>query len=184
MTRSFAALALSIAFVTSGARAQDPPSPPPQVVIGVTRVGPTKMGDISKFQAAVAPMDTGGHCEPPMAHPTGVGQIAYRYKFGTNPTASRSVVVVVDSLNHIQNYSDGRGDLRAPFSKDVTEANPLGPFTSITLNAVQGFGTAENRRSALSSEPIRVKADALLNSPNAGFPMKMIELVLNECRKN
>lgn len=184
MIRNLGVLALCLATGSSVAIAQAPPDSAPRTRVQAQMMGVMKVGDVTKFVAAVAAIDSGGHCVPPLPHPTGGGAIAYRYTYGTKATAMRNLVVVVDSLNRIQHYSDLRGDLRAPFDKSVTEANPLGPLTSITLNATEGLGTVENRQSSLSNVPILVRAPAFMNAPNLDYPAKLIAFVLNECRKD
>ncbi len=142
----------------------------------------TTAGDVSRFQAVVPAVDTGGHCESVPAVPMlQSGQRALLYAFGQRASRRRNVMLIIDSARAPVRYSDIRGDLRGPNDASVSPSNPLGPRTTIALNFRDTTAFISNRAAGQDSVAMRVRGPTILVAPTLGVPANMIATILKEC---
>lgn len=136
----------------------------------VGSVQPVMLGDVETFHAVVPSLNEHGTC---VHGPNLVGMI-----FGAPGSAHRMVTIHVDSAGQPTNYSDTRGDLRAP--GDSTVARGARTDINITINA--GSAMLANSGNGMTPEMFLVRGQSLLTSPALGVPQGVIDQVLRECK--
>lgn len=141
-----------------------------------------RRGSVEEFVPAVAAVDTGGQCQAAVVLPgSPPGQRTHVMRFGTAAERSRSVAVTVSAAGMPIRYSDGRGDLRAPFNKSVTADKPLGMRTSIAIDLRDTTAMLRNEGPGVPQHILRVYGPAILTAPNLDEPAKQIARVLAMC---
>lgn len=139
-------------------------------------------GSVQEFVPAVAAVDSGGKCQDAVLIPgSPPGQRTLVMRFGTTAERSRSVAVTVNAVGTPIRYSDGRGDLRAPFDKSVTADKPLGMRTTIAIDLRDTTAMLRNEGPGAPQHILRVYGPAILTAPNLDEPAKHIARVLAMC---
>lgn len=183
MIRNIQLFAFGIGIASLSAKAQNTPPASARIRIEGARVPLIRIANVSAFEPAIAAVDSGGRCvEAPRVGVTD-DQKTYSYGFDTDGKRTRSVNVVVDSLDQLVRYSDLRGTLSRS-NADMMAGIQRGVITALSLNAVQGLGMLSNQGEGYATIPMQVTAAAFLDAPNLGVPRMMIETVLRECARD